>query len=125
MNRTALLEILNRSGDAGQPGKPLQARQAENVQPAPSDPLADLLRTPIRDLTAPLPVASSTLGETIHLCANDHQAATVRATGGTPYSPQEIDILWELHQAVTPEVWGKRLRLIHAAKRRFEGTLEP
>lgn len=96
--------------------------------PAPSpvaDPLADLLQTPIRKLAAPLPVASSVLGETIFLCANDIQAASVRATGAIPYTPQEIDLLWELHQAVAPTVWVARLRLIHEAKRRFDGRIVP
>lgn len=88
-----------------------------------ADPLADLLQKPIRKLTAPLPIVSSVLACTIHLCANDHQAATVRATGGVPYTPEEIDLLWELHQAVGPEVWAQRLRLIHEAKRRFDGTI--
>ena len=73
---------------------------SENVNVHP-DPLADLLTAPIRNLTTPLAVTSSVLGETIFLCANDSQAATVRATGGIPYTPEEIDILLELHQAVT------------------------
>jgi hypothetical protein len=90
-----------------------------------TDPFADLLQTPIRRLTVPLAVASSILADTIYLCANDHQAATVRATGSVPYTPEEIDILWELHQAVGPEVWAERLRLIHQAKRDFQGRLEP
>jgi hypothetical protein len=89
------------------------------------DPLADLLQVPVRDLTSPLPVASSVLGDTVFLVANDRQAATVRAKGGIPYTPEEIDILLELHQAVGPEVWGERLKLIHEAKRRFEGTIMP
>jgi hypothetical protein len=89
------------------------------------DPLADLLQTRIRNLTAPLAVASSVLGDTFYLCANDHEAATIRATGGVPYTPQEVDLLWELHQAVKPEVWAERLRLIHEAKKRFQGRLEP
>jgi hypothetical protein len=109
--------------------------QAADTSPAPlavsvppatdPDPLTDLLTVPIRHLTAPLPVASSILAETIYLCANDHQAATVRATGGVPYTPEEIDILWELHQAVKPEVWATRLKLIHEVKKRFQGRLEP
>ena len=88
------------------------------------DPLADLLQTPIRKLTAPLSVASSILADTIYLCANDAQAATVRAKGGVAYTPEEIDLLWELHQAVKPEVWAERLRLIHEAKKRFRGELK-
>ena len=100
-----------------------QGNTAEKVN-VHADPLADLLQTPVRRLTAALPVASSILADTIYLCANDHQAATVRATGGVPYTPEEIDILWELHQAVAPEVWGERLRLIHEAKKRFQGRLE-
>jgi hypothetical protein len=70
-------------------------------------------------------VESSVLADTIYLVANDHQAATVRARGGIPYLPQEIDLLWELHQAVGLEVWAERLRLIHEAKKRFQGRVEP
>ncbi len=94
------------------------------VQAVRLDPLADLLTVPIRSLTAPLPVASSVLGESIFLCANDTQAARIRATGGVPYTPEEVDLLWELYQAVAPEVWAERLRLIHGAKKRFQGKLE-
>jgi len=115
----------------------LEANRAARADDAPTarmeigavahqDHLVDLLTVPIRDLKAPLAVASSVLaGDTIYLCANDHQAASVRATGGIPYTPQEIDILWEMHQAVQPEVWAERLRLIHEAKKRFQGRLEP
>ncbi len=87
------------------------------------DPLADLLATPLRDLKAPLPVDSAILGERIYFVANDHQAATVRGQGGVAYTPAEVEILWELHQAVAPEVWGRRLKLIHEAKLRFEGAI--
>ena len=89
------------------------------------DPLADLLQTPIRHLTAPLAVASSVLADTIYLVANDAQAASVRATGGVPYRPEEIDVLWALYQVTSPEAWGENLRLIHEAKRRFDGTIIP
>ena len=89
------------------------------------DPLVDLLTCPIRALTAPLGVESSILADTIYLVADDHQAATVRAKGGLPYTPEEVDILWELYQAVRPEVWAERLRLIHEAKKRFHGRVEP
>ena len=87
-----------------------------------ADPLAGLLPTPLRTLTAPLAVASRVLGCTIYLCANEHQVAAVRAQGGIPYAPEEIELLWELHQAVGPDVWATRLRAIHAAKRSFEGA---
>ena len=90
------------------------------VQP---DPLSDLLATPLHKLTAPLPVDSAILGERIYFVATDHQAATIREQGGVAYTPAEVEILWELHQAVAPEVWAKRLKLIHEAKRRFEGAI--
>lgn len=31
----------------------------------------------------------------------------------------------ELYAAIPPEVWADRLRLIHQAKREFQGRLEP
>ena len=94
----------------------------ETPQP---DPLADLLATPIRRLTAPLAVASTILADTIFLVANDAQAAAVRVQGGIPYTPPEISLLWELHEAVRPEVWAERLRRIHDAKKRFDGRILP
>ncbi len=90
---------------------------------APADPLADLLSTPLHKLTAPLALDSSVLGETVWLAANDSQAATVRARGGVPYTPDEIGILWELYQAIGAEIWPARLRLIHEAKRHLGGTV--
>lgn len=89
----------------------------------PRDPLADLLATPNRKLTAPLAIASSVLGETIYLVASDHQAALVRARGGVPYTSEEVALLLELYQALSPEAWPMRLRLIQEAKRRFGGTV--
>ena len=103
---------------------PLENSTAQGHEVA-RDPLADLLAVPIRKLTAPLAVASSVLGETIYLVANDHQASTVRAMGGVPYTPEEIDLLLELHEVVKSEVWAERLKLIHQAKKEFQGTLEP
>ena len=92
---------------------------------APPDHLADLLDTPIHKLTAPLPVESSILGDTIFLVADDYQAATVRARGGVPYTSEEIAVLWELYRSIPPETWPARLRLIHEAKRRFGGSILP
>ena len=124
-----LVEELNASRveagqDAGMPPAPVEARAPSRPE-APPDHLADLLDTPIHKLTSPLAVESSVLGDTIYIVANDHQAATVRATGGVPYTPEEVDILWELHEAVKPEVWAERLKFIHEAKKRFQGRLEP
>lgn len=129
MNRAAMQRILQ-----GPPTAPA-AVVVEPSRPAggddlvlhhhDADPLADLLRIPIRKLTAPLPVASSILGCTIHLVANDTQAAAVRVQGGIPYTADEIDVLWALHQTTSPEAWGDNLRLIHEAKRRFAGTVIP
>jgi hypothetical protein len=87
--------------------------------------LAALLDSRLRDLTEPLPVASSILGETVWLAANDRQAAAVQAKGGTAYTPEEVAILRDLYAAVKLEVWAERLRLIHQAKREFQGRLEP
>jgi hypothetical protein len=83
----------------------------------------DPLDTPIRRLTAPLAVKSGALDEIIYLVADDHQAATVRARGGVPYTSEEIDILWQLHQAISPEAWPERLRAIHEGKRQLGGTV--
>ena len=92
---------------------------------APDDPLGGLVATKLKDLTEPLPVASTILGETVWFCANDHQAAAIQAKGGTPYTPPEVAILRDLYAAVKPEVWAERLRLIHQAKKEFQGKLEP
>ena len=91
---------------------------------APRDPLADILATPLKDLTEPLEVASSILGETVCLVANDQQAAAIHAKGGVAYTPAEVAILQDLHAAVPPAVWAERLRLIHRAKREFSGSLD-
>jgi hypothetical protein len=95
------------------------------ADPRPDDPLARLLVTRLDRLQEPLEVASTVLGETVWLVADDRQATTIRAKGGTPYTPPEVAILRELYAAVPPEVWAERLKLIHAAKQRFQGRLEP
>jgi hypothetical protein len=74
-------------------------------------------------LAEPLEVASTILGGTVWLVANDRQAAAIRAKGGTPYTPPEVAILRDLYMAVTPEVWAQRLRLIHQTKRELRGIL--
>jgi hypothetical protein len=94
------------------------------ADPRPDDSLARLLTTRLDRLQEPLEVASTVLGETVWLVADDRQAAAIRARGRTPYTPPEVAILRELYAAVRPEVWGERLRLIHEAKKRFQGTLE-
>ncbi len=100
-------------------------RGAGSHSVAPRDPLAVLLDTPIRALTEPLEVFSSVLGETVWLVANDRQAAAIQAKGGTAYTPEEVAILRDLYAAVRPDVWAERLRLIHQAKKEFQGRLEP
>ncbi|MBI4536500.1 MAG: hypothetical protein HY712_00925 [candidate division NC10 bacterium] len=107
---------------------PLQALvdRLENAPPperGSGDPLALLLVTRLDHLAEPLAVVSSVLRETIYLVANDRQAAAVRAKGGTPYTPPEVAILRDLYAAVRPEVWAERLRLIHQAKRTFDGDV--
>lgn len=92
---------------------------------ATTDLLTDPLSIPICDLIAPLPLESSVLDETVFFVANAHQAATVRANGGIPYTPEEVDVLWALYQVTNPEAWREHLRLIHEAKRRFSGTIIP
>jgi hypothetical protein len=92
---------------------PLQALadQLEATSQPPKelgDPLTCLLATRLDRLVDPLEVASSILGETIWLCANDRQAAAIRAKGGTPYTPPEVAILRELYAAVSAEVWAQR-----------------
>ena len=118
-----LVEDLDTKQTASAPTSTVMHTKA-TVQADTLDSLADLLTVSVRKLTAPLAVASSVLDETIFLCANDAQAAGVRASGGVPYTPEEVDLLWELYQAVAPEVWCERLRLIHRAKKRFRGKLE-
>jgi hypothetical protein len=90
----------------------------------PAIRLEPLLDRPLASLPDPLEVVSSVLGETIWLCANDRQAAAIRAKGGTPYTPPEVAILRELYAAVRPEVWAERLRLIHQVKRTFDGDVQ-
>jgi hypothetical protein len=89
------------------------------------DSLADPLTIPICNLTAPLPLESSVLGEMVYFVANDQQAAVVRAKGGIPYTAEEVDVLWALYQVSAPEAWRENLRLVHEAKRRFAGTIIP
>jgi hypothetical protein len=91
---------------------------------SPAILLESLLERPLSSLSEPLEVASTVLGENIFLCANDRQAAAIQAKGGTPYTPPEVAILQDLYAAVRPEVWAERLRLIHEAKKRFQGRLE-
>jgi hypothetical protein len=62
---------------------------------------------------------------TVWLVANDRQVEAVHAKGGTAYTPEEVAILRELYAAVKPEVWADRLRLIHQAKKEFQGRLGP
>ncbi len=89
------------------------------------DSVAAILDTRLDALREPLPVASAILGETLWLCANERQATAIRAKGGTPYTPPEVAILRDLYTAVKPEVWAERLKLIHQAKKEFQGRLEP
>jgi hypothetical protein len=109
---------------------PLRAL-ADRLESAPTpvrvagDPLAILLGTRLDLLAEPLAVVSAVLGETVFLVANDQQAAAIRAKGGTPYTPPEVAVLRDLYAAVPPEVWAERLKLIHEAKKRFQGRLEP
>ena len=89
---------------------------------AQPDSLVDVCDTPLCELSAPLLVQSSILGERVYFVANDRQAAEVWAKDGIPYSPEEVALLWKLYEAVTPEVWAERLKLIHAAKKAFIGS---
>ena len=111
------------------PADPVPAPTAQGpASPEPvtgPDTLAAILDTRLDALREPLPVASAILCETIWLCADDRQATAIRAKGGTPYTPPEVAILRDLYAAVKPEVWAERLRLIHHAKKEFQGRLEP
>ncbi|MBI4574267.1 MAG: hypothetical protein HY713_13410 [candidate division NC10 bacterium] len=97
----------------------------DRVKTPPEDLLAGLLDTPLRKLTRPRGVASRILGETVWLVENDRQATAIQAKGGTAYTPEEVAILRDLYAAVKPEVWAERLKLIHQAKKEFQGRLEP
>ncbi len=91
------------------------------VQQANPDADAEaLLNCPLAALAEPVEVFSSVLGQNIYLVANNTQAATVRAIGGVPYSPQEVAILREIWEAVDSDEWARRLALIHEAKVLFE-----
>jgi hypothetical protein len=70
-------------------------------------------------------VQTALLARLLAPAGNDHQAAAVRAQGGVPYTPQEVDLLLESHQVVKPEVWAERLTLIHETKRRFPSAIIP
>ncbi len=91
---------------------------------SPAIRLEPLLERPLASLSDPLEVVSSVLDETVYLVANDRQAAAIRAKGGTPYTPPEVAILRELYVAVTPDIWVQRLRLIHQAKKTFDGNVQ-
>jgi hypothetical protein len=87
--------------------------------------VAAILDTRLDALREPLPVASAILGETVWLVANDRQAAAIQAKGRTAYTPEEVAILREMYPAVKSEVWAERLRLIHRAKKEFQGKVAP
>jgi hypothetical protein len=95
------------------------------LRPHPQGDAGIILTRPLSALTEPLEVFSSVLGETVWMVATDEQAAAIQAKGGTAYMPEEVAILRDLYAAVKPEVWAERLRLIHEAKKRFRGRLEP
>jgi hypothetical protein len=92
---------------------------------SPASLLEPLLERPLASLSEPLEVASAVLGETVFFVADEQQAEAIRAKGGTPYTSSEVAILRDLYAAVRPEVCAERLRLIHVAKKRFQGKLEP
>ncbi len=102
----------------------LLTRPPRMQKDSPAILLEPLLDRPLASLSDPLEVASAVLGETVFLVADDRQAAAIRAKGGTPYTPPEVAILRDLYAAVRPEVWAERLRLIHEAKKRFQGMLD-
>ena len=99
--------------------------EREGVRPPLQDPLTHIMNMRLDALTEPLAVTSSILGEVIGLVANDEQAAAYQAKGGIGYTPSEVAILRDLCAAVPAELWPERLRLIHQAKRDFQGTLGP
>ncbi len=92
-------------------------------KPNPDADAEALLNCPLAALAEPLEVFSSVLGQNIYLVANDSQAATVRARGGVPYSPEEVAILREIWEAVDSDEWARRLAMIHGAKVLFEGKV--
>ena len=102
----------------------LLTRPPRMQRDSPAILLEPLLERPLASLGEPLEVASAVLGQTVYLVANDQQAATIRARGGTPYTPPEVAILRDLYAAVRPEVWAERLRLIHRSKKDFQGCPE-
>ena len=103
----------------------LLTRPPRMQRDTPAILLEPLLERPLSSLDDPLEVASAFLGDTVYLVADDRQAAAIRAKGGTPYTPPEVAILRDLYAKVRPEVWAERLRCIHDAKKRFDGTIIP
>ncbi len=91
----------------------------------PAVRLETLLACAGPSLSEPLEVASSFLNGTIYLVANDQQAAQVEARGATAYTIEELEILREMMRTCEQQEWGRRLRLIHEAKRTFQGRSEP
>ena len=100
-------------------------RPPHPCQDSPAIRLETLLTRPLPALSEPLEVASGFLPETVYLVANGQQAVQVAARGGTAYTPEELEILGEMARTCDPAEWGRRLRLIHEAKRRFHGQGEP
>ena len=114
-----LLDLARRF-DAGTQPPPMTAVMAP-TGPSPVDPLTRLLDVPLRSMTKPLEVVTSILGETVWLVANDRQAATIEAEGGTAYTPEEVGILRDPAASVTPEGVGRKAQGDSPGEEGFSG----
>ena len=99
-------------------------RPPRPCQETPAVRFETLLVRPLPPLSEPLEAVSSVLGETVFLVATAAQAAQVAKKGGMAYSPEEVSILDEMARSCPPEEWCRRLKLIHEAKRQFQGQGE-
>jgi hypothetical protein len=102
------------------------APHAPNVDQAPRIVRSPSLgpETPLEDLQEPAHIWSHILGEAVYVCANQAQAALLRAEGKAAYLPAEIRVLHQLKDR-GPATFPEKLRMIHQSKTVFGALVVP
>jgi hypothetical protein len=91
-------------------------------EPISTSEIETLINTPIKELSSPLAVNSSILGEVIYLCPSEESARQIEAETKVAYTPEEIAALSKASKRMNHQDWIVFLKSLHLAKKTFLGS---